>query len=30
MDMIYVAIGLMFFIGCMGIVKFFNTLRGGE
>jgi hypothetical protein len=30
MDMIYIGIGLVFFIACIGIVKFFNTLRGGE
>jgi hypothetical protein len=30
MDMIYVAIGLVFFIACIGTVKFLNYLLGGE
>lgn len=30
MDVIYIGIGLLFFAACIGIVKFFNYLRGGE
>ncbi len=30
MDMIYVGIALVFFIACVGTVKFFNYLRGGD
>jgi hypothetical protein len=30
MDMVYIGIGLMFFVVCTGIVKFFTTLSGGK
>ena len=30
MDMIYIGIGLMFFIACAGAVKIFNYLQSGE
>jgi hypothetical protein len=30
MDVIYIGTGLIFFVACVGIVKFFNYLRGGD
>jgi hypothetical protein len=30
MDIIYIGIGLIFFVACAGAVKFFNYLQGGE
>lgn len=30
MDVIYIGIGIIFFIACLGIVAVFNYLRGGD